>query len=108
MIIILPIMDADDEQNGPVGFTVEVAQVLGRLRSTFADILAAVPGPVSNPTDLHRTLRTDMKLSWQVFKVATAIDPLAAGPHVPTPASTQTFSESRDQTGGPQGSHRCG
>jgi hypothetical protein len=59
----------------------------------LANVIAAVPGPVTDSADLHRALRIQKTASWRLYKVATAADPLAAAPHVPTPAVLKKFFE---------------
>ena len=76
---------------GGAAFEADVAHVLLRLRSALAAVIAAVPGNVARAADLQRALKIDMKLSWKLFKVIGATDPLAAGPHVPGPANMRTF-----------------
>jgi hypothetical protein len=79
----------------------EARATLSRLRSAFAELIAAVPGNVSKAADLHRALRIDMKLGWKAFKVATSADPLAAGPHVPGPVNMSTFLKAAAKRGVP-------
>lgn len=72
-------------------FEVDAAQVLGRLRGAFAEVIGAIPGGLSSAAELHRNIKVDKKLGWKAFKVATAVDPLDAGPHVPGPPNMRTF-----------------
>ncbi|MBN2446859.1 MAG: hypothetical protein JXO22_09045 [Phycisphaerae bacterium] len=78
---------------GKGSFEDETAAVLGRVRAGLAEVIAAVPGPVSDSADLHRALRIQKTASWRLYKAATAADPLAAAPHVPTPAVLKKFFE---------------
>lgn len=81
-------------QKGVTGtFEEETAAVLGRVRAGLAEVIAAVPGHVADSADLHRALRIQKTASWRLYKAATAADPLAAGPHVPTPAVLKKFFE---------------
>ena len=50
-------------------FELEATDVLQRLRSAFAEVIAAVPGTVSKAAGLQRALNIDMKMSWKAFKV---------------------------------------
>jgi hypothetical protein len=68
-----------------------VTEVLRGVRTAFAAVIAALPGGIAKAADLQRALKIDMKLSWKVFKVLNATDPLLAGPHVPGPANVATF-----------------
>lgn len=72
-------------------FARQAAESLARLRGALADLLASLPEPVSKAPDLRRQLDLDSKLSWKVFKVATASNPLSAGVHVPTAAGMKSF-----------------
>lgn len=67
------------------------SEVLLRLRKALVDILAALPAEIAKGADLHRVLQIDRKLSWCVFRVASASDPISAGVHVPSRASMRTF-----------------
>jgi hypothetical protein len=82
-------------------FERDVAAVLSRMRSDLAEVIAAIPGNIAKAADLHRALRIDRKLSWKVFKVASATNPLAAGSHVPSRASLETFLRSAAKSGVP-------
>lgn len=90
---------ADKDTSGGVGvgvktsFLDETAAVLGRVRAGLAEVIAAVPGPVTDSADLYRALRIQKTASWRIFKAATAADPLAAAPHVPTQAVLRKFFE---------------
>ena len=91
------------ERNLQVGskssFEDETAAVLGRVRAALAEVIAAVPGPVTDSADLHRALRIQKTASWRLYKTATASDPLAAAPHVPTPAVLKKFFEAAASRG---------
>jgi hypothetical protein len=83
----------ESRANAPEGplFESEATQVLQRLRTALADVISALPGPVSKPAELQRTLKIDMKLSCKIFKVVSASGSLAAGPHVPGLGALRTF-----------------
>ncbi len=72
-------------------FVQQATETLNRLRIACAELIAALPGELSKAVDLQRVLRLDMKLSWKVFRVATAPSPLAAGPYVPGPANSKAL-----------------
>ena len=74
-------------------FEDETAAVLGRVRAGLAEVIAAVPGQVADSADLHRALHIQKTASWRLYKAATAANPLAAAPHVPTPAVLKKFFE---------------
>lgn len=87
----------------PGSFEEAAVRSLGGLRNAFAELIAAVPGDISKAADLHRALKIDMKLCWKVFKVATASNPLAAGPHVPGPVNMNAFLKAAAKRGVPAG-----
>ena len=86
----------------PETFEAEVSAVLTRMRTALAEVIAAVPTEITKSSDLHRAVRIDRKLSWQVFKVACAIDPIAAGGHVPSRASMDKFLKAARKHGVPE------
>lgn len=83
-------------------FEADVSDVLTRMRSALAEVLAAVPDEIGRGIDLHRKLQIDRKLSWKVFKVANSADPVAAGPHVPSRASMRAFFRAARKRGVPK------
>jgi hypothetical protein len=93
--------------NGPVSrpsrtFENDVTEVMTRLRSALAQLIAAAPDDIAKGADLHRSFRLDRTLSWKVFKVAHATDPMAAGAHVPSPASMGTLFKAARKRGVPE------
>lgn len=83
-------------------FEDDVSKALTRLRGALAEVIAAVPEDIAKGADLHRALQIDRKLSWRVFKVASAADPVAVGPHVPSRASMSTFFKAARKRGVPK------
>ena len=73
--------------------------VLGRLRAALASAISAIPGNINRATDLQKAAGIDMNLSWRLFKVARATDPLSAGPHVPGTAYIRTFLKAAARVG---------
>jgi hypothetical protein len=67
----------------------EIAEAVQRLRAAYADLLAAIPERTGRAIDVERALGLDKKLAWQVFRVATAGDPLSAGARVPGAAAAR-------------------
>jgi hypothetical protein len=92
-------MAEDTGQSVAAPFEQEVAGVLQRLRTAFAELVGALPGGVAKPADLQRALKLDMKLCWKIFKVLGATDPLAAGPHVPGTANMRAFLKAVGRSG---------
>jgi hypothetical protein len=83
-------------------FKADVSEVMTRLRSVLAQLIAAVPDDISKGADLHRSFHLDRTLSWKVFKVAHAADPIAAGAHVPSPTSMETLFKAARKRGVPE------
>ncbi len=80
-------------------FDRQAVDVLSRLRAALAAAIAAIPGDLRRPADLKRAANLDTKLSWRLFKVAHASDPLMAGPHVPGPANIKAFLKAANRLG---------
>jgi hypothetical protein len=100
MRLSFDIMGERDLQEGRRGsFEDETAAVLGRVRAGLAEVISAIPGHVADSADLHRALRIQKTASWRLYKAATATDPLAAAPHVPTPAVLKKFFEAAASKG---------
>ena len=74
--------DLATELPSTASFEDDVTAVLQRVRSSLAEVVAALPEETATGADLHRTLGIDRKLSWKIVKVINAAGPLAGGPHV--------------------------
>ena len=61
----------------------EVGEVVGRLRAAYADLLGTLPRGAETAIEVERSLGVSKKLAWQVYRVATAREPLSAGARVP-------------------------
>lgn len=73
-------------------FEIAAPPVLSRLRETLAGVLEALPGGlVHRPADLQRALEIGTTPAWQIFRVATAPDPLVAASLVPGPGPMKRF-----------------
>jgi hypothetical protein len=70
-------------------FECEVAHVAGGLQRALAALVQAVPGAPKRATDLQRHLKLGTEQSWQVFRTATAADPLEASLYVPKRGSME-------------------
>lgn len=73
----------------PVSFEQAAATVLGRLQHAMADLLAAAPEEVRKAADVERIFDIDHRLGWQVYRIATAREPMAAGTYVPARVSVE-------------------
>ncbi len=70
--------------------------VLGGLRLATASLIEAAPKKVSRPTDLQRLLNVRASLAWQVHRLASSEDTLAAVVHVPyTESMTKVLAAAR-------------
>lgn len=71
-------------------FGQDAAQVLGELQSAMLSLVqGASPVEVRRAADVERALGVDRKLCWQVYRIATASNPLAAGTNVPARVSVE-------------------
>jgi len=80
-------------------FDEDAADVLCRLRGAIAEVIEALPGPITTASDLQKALRIDKMICWKLFQILTAGGPLAAGTHVPGPAGLRRFLEATEQVG---------
>jgi hypothetical protein len=72
------------------GFEQAAAVVLGNLQSAMMALVRAVARiEVRKAADVERALGMDRKLCWQVYRIATASNPLAAGANVPARVSVE-------------------
>src|SRR4051812_6965524 len=72
------------------GFERSATMVLGQLQSSMMALVRAVArAEVRKAADVERALGMDRKLCWQVFRIATASNPLAAGANVPARVSIE-------------------
>ena len=80
-------------------FELEATRVLQQLRTSLGRVLADLPGHVSKPAELQRSLKVDINLSCKVFRVINATSPLDAGPHVPGINGLRTFLKAAHRAG---------
>jgi hypothetical protein len=73
----------------PGQFEQAATEVLADLQAAFAALVAATHNPIRSGADVQRALGIDQKLAWQVFRVITAPNPLAAGAAVPAQTSAR-------------------
>jgi len=67
----------------------EVVDAVVSLRGAYADLLAAVPREGTGAIGVERALGISKKLAWQVYRVATAENPLSSGARVPGKAAAR-------------------
>jgi hypothetical protein len=94
---------AVDTSSAPplLAIQLEAREVLGKLSKSLADLLAHIPGDVQRPAHLQHTLGTDYKVSWQIFQIARAEDPLAVSHHVPSKVLMRKLTTSAVERGVP-------
>lgn len=80
-------------------FQSDAERVLHRLRTTLAEVVAGVPGRVSKPTDLQRTLRVDLNVCCKVLKAVSAPGVLAVGLHLPGVLALRSFLKAARRAG---------
>ncbi|MGD8454425.1 MAG: hypothetical protein PVJ57_21640 [Phycisphaerae bacterium] len=80
-------------------FELEATRVLQQLRTALARVVAGIPGHVSKPAELQRSLNVDINLSCKVFRIVNAASPLDAGPHVPGLSGLRTFLKAAQRVG---------
>ena len=96
------VVSANETKQAEHSFYEDAGRTLTRLRSNLSEVIAAVPDVVRKGADLHRALRIDRTLSWKIFKIANAIDPVAAGTHVPSRGNLRSFLRAASEQGVPE------
>lgn len=70
-----------------MSFEQSAVQVLGTLQHAVADLLAHAPTEIRKAVDVERVFGVNRLLGWQVYRIASAKNPLAAGVQVPARVS---------------------
>lgn len=83
-------------------FQADAERVLHRLRTALSEVVAAVPGRVSKPTDLHRALRVDLNVCCKVLKAIAAPGTLSVGLHLPGILALRSFLKAARKAGVPE------
>ena len=85
----------------PTGGTFEdqARPVLRRLRRSFGDVLADLPGRQTRASHLARVLGIDPKLAWKVWKLVQLPDPFQAARYAPGAAGIGLFLEAAARAG---------
>lgn len=68
------------------GFPYQARAIIEEVQSSMAALMMSIPvagTPIKNAAALQKALGLDRKLAWQVFRLATMDDPLAAGLLIP-------------------------
>lgn len=80
-------------------FQAEAEQVLHRLRTALAEVVAAIPGPVSKPTDLRRALGVDLNVCCKVLRAVSAPGALLGALHLPGVIALRSFLKAARKAG---------
>lgn len=86
-------------EHGELPFVSAASAILGRLQAACGALLSAAPGPTSTCTDVESTFGLDAKLAWQVFRIATTPNLLAAGVNVPVRSSMNRLLKAAGKVG---------
>jgi len=71
-----------------------------KLRDAFAGVIDHVSGDIRRPVHLQQALDLHYNVSWQIFQIAKASDPLSVSHHVPT--TITQFTAAAAKAGVPQ------
>ncbi|MCK4660139.1 MAG: hypothetical protein KAV82_11510 [Phycisphaerae bacterium] len=74
-----------------MSFEERAKQVLQQFRGAFAEVVDALPGLITRPHELSKSLKIDMKLAWKIMKVAHGSDLFAAAQHIPGSLGIKVF-----------------
>lgn len=80
-------------------FESEAVGVMRDLRGAFLSVMQGLKTPIHRATELERALGIRTTLAWQVFRVATAENPLEAGSHVPGSAAVRQMTTAARDAG---------
>ncbi|MGD8454513.1 MAG: hypothetical protein PVJ57_22080 [Phycisphaerae bacterium] len=86
---------------GPASFEQQTAETIARVRRAFADIVRALPQPITRACELHQTLQIDKVLGWRVYNVIRCSDPFAAARYVPGTSGVKIFLRAAQKRGVP-------
>jgi hypothetical protein len=88
---------------GGSAFENQAIAVLERLRNAMSAVIEAIPvaGRIKRASDLQRVLGIGSTLAWQVFRVATAANPIEEGRGVPGSTAMERFLEAAAKRGVP-------
>lgn len=75
------------------GFPEELSRIISQLSLALQDMCEQIPGGARKSYNVHNALGIDVKLSWQVYKLAGNSDPFALAPHVPVATSMRRLLE---------------
>ncbi len=95
-------VDADTGPGGSVPFEKHAKHVLHQVKGAFAEIIDALPGYITRPHALAKSLKIDAKLAWRIVKVAHGSDPFTSAQHIPGTAGIKVFLKAAARQNVPQ------
>ena len=96
----MPPLQAEETSNSRVGsFEAQAVDALRQMRSALGALVGGIPGGVSKPVELQNALGIDVKLSWSVFQIVSAVDLLAGARNVPGRRAMQKLLRAAAQHG---------
>lgn len=72
-------------------FKEHTADAVGRVRRSFAEIVDALPQPITRASELQHTLSIDKILGWRIYNVIRCADPFAAARYIPGTSGVKSF-----------------
>jgi hypothetical protein len=84
-------VDDQSDETAAKPFLVESGAVMQRLRTAISEMLKTMPTRVRTTRDLQKAFGVDVKLCWQILKLAGPGDALSLAPFVPTPGPMRRF-----------------
>jgi hypothetical protein len=80
-------------------FEAHAIDALREMRAALSALIGGIPGGVSKPVELQNALGIDVKLSWSVFQIVSAVDLLAGAQNVPGQRAMQKLLRAAAQHG---------
>lgn len=80
-------------------FETHAREVMQGLREAFLTLMEGLPATTRRAADLEKTLGVSRTLGWQIHRVATSMDPLAAVAHVPGAAAVKQVLQAASAAG---------
>jgi hypothetical protein len=92
---------SEDTTDSEMTFSVASGAVLQRMRTSISEMLNNAPSVVRSTRDLQKLFGLDLKLCWQVMKLAGPGDALSLAPFVPTAGPMRRFLNAASSSGVP-------
>ena len=91
----------ETDNSDEMTFSVTSGAVLQRMRTSISEMLNSAPAVVRSTRDLQKLFGLDLKLCWQVMKLAGPGDALSLAPFVPTAGPMRRFLNAAGSSGIP-------